>query len=152
MVDKVFNQLKDTDPSIPPYKVLAGVVMSNGIAINGSQVICVATGNDCIGGCHLSAKGEVLNDCHAVILARRGLISFLYDQLEIYGTQPEESVFEPSGNIDGPLPRRKLKDGILFHLYLSSPPCGDACLQKNDSTGLPSTLGALQMKVEGIDG
>ena len=36
-----------------------------------------------------------MNDSHAVVLARRGLVSFLYDQLENYGTHPEESVFEP---------------------------------------------------------
>ena len=141
--------MKEADPLIPAYKVLAGVVMSNGIAINGSQVICVATGNDCISGCHLSTKGEAVNDCHAVVLARRGLVSFLYDQLEKYGTQPEESVFEPAGNVDGLLPHRfKIKDGILFHFYVSSPPCGDACLTDER----PSSLGALQMKVEGIDG
>ena len=136
------------------YKVLAGIVMSSGIAINGSQVICFATGDDCINGRHLSVKGEAVNDCHAVVLARRGLVSFLYDQLEKYGAHPEESVFEPAGNFDGLPPRLKVKEDIRFHLYVTSPPCGDACLQSDPSGSFTSraVLGALQTKVEGVDG
>jgi len=93
LVFSVFHSLKVADPNIPPFKVLAGVVMSNGITINGCQVISIATWNDCINGCYLYTKGEAVNDSHAVVLARRGLVSFLYDQLEKYGTHPEESVF-----------------------------------------------------------
>ena len=146
--------MKEVDPLIPPYKVLAGVVMSDGIAINGSQVVCVATGNDSISGCYISMKGVTVNDCDAVVLARRGLVSFLYDQLEKYGTHPVESVFEPAGNFDGLPPRLKIKDDIRFHLYSTSTPCGDACLQSDSpgsSTGRP-VLGALQTKIEGVDG
>lgn len=42
--------------------------MSSGIAINGSQVICFATGDDdYISGRHLySLKGEAVNDLHAI--------------------------------------------------------------------------------------
>jgi len=144
------------DRSMLNYKVLAGIVMSSGIAINGSHVICFATGDDCISGRHLSLKGEAVNDCHAVILARRGLVSFLYDQLEQYRTQPEESVFEPAGNVDGFPLRLKIKEGILFHLYVSSTPSGDAWLSSNSSTHLNGEpvrlLGALQTKVEGVNG
>jgi len=130
--------------------------MSSGIAINGSQVICFATGDDCIGGCNLCPKGEAVNDCHAVVLARRGLVNFLYDQLEKYRTQPEESVFEPAGNDDGVPLRLKIKDGILFHLFVSSPPCGDACDARISSTPLIGRpvrpVGGLQTKVEGVRG
>ena len=89
-----------------------------------------------------------------MVLARRGLVSFLYDHLEKYGTNPEESVFEPAGNVDGLPLRLKIKAGILFHLYLSSPPCGDACLTPSTSlNGKPvRLLGGLQAKVEDLDG
>jgi len=156
LVEDAFQQSIKNDPSKSTYKVLAGIVMSSGIAINGSQVICFATGDECISGRHLSLKGEAVNDCHAVVLARRGLVSFLYDQLEKYRTQPEESVFEPAGNDDRLPLRLKIKDGILFHLYMTSPPCGDACLSSDSSTPLNGQpvrplLGGLQTKVEGID-
>lgn len=148
MVESAFQSVKDADPAnIPQYKALAGVVMSCGAAINGSQVISLATGSESISASNLSFKGDAINDCHSAILARRGLVSFLYDQLEKYGTQPEESIFEPAGNDDGPLPRLKVKEGILFHLYLSSAPCGDASGQKD-----PSSAGALQIKSQGFDG
>ncbi len=156
LVEDAFQQSIKSDRLKSTYKVLAGVVMSSGIAINGSQVICFATGDDCISGGHLSLKGEAINDCHAVVLARRGLVSFLYDQLEKYMTQPEDSVFEPAGNDDGLPLRFKIKDGILFHLYMTSPPCGEACLPIDSSKSLNGRpvrlLGGLQTKVEGVDG
>lgn len=87
------------------------------------EVVCVTTGSKVINGGCLSLEGSVLNDCHAEILARRALIHFLYDQIEAYASRPSESIFEQDKNGGQ---RLKLKDNILFHLYISSAPCGDA--------------------------
>ncbi len=69
--------------------------MSRGDAINGSKVVSLATGNRSIRGTNLSPVGEAMNDCHAEILVRRGLVSFLYDQIVKFGTNPIESILKP---------------------------------------------------------
>ncbi len=132
------------DPSVPDCKVLAGIVMSRGDAINGSKVISLATGTRSMRGTNLSPVGEAMNDCHAEILVRRGLVSFLYDQLEKFSTSPGESILEPVENQDQSSQLRlKVKKDVRFHLYSSSEPCGDASCSSYRQGG-----GALQSKRE----
>ena len=128
---------EEADTSIPGFKLLAGIVMSDGPVISGSRVISLGTGTKSISGSQLSLEGETVNDCHAEILARRGLVSFLYDQLENYSIHPEESIFEPARN-----GRLRLKNHILFHLYVNKAPCGSASEHGS----------SLRTKIEGIDG
>lgn len=126
--------MKNEEPSLSRYKVLAGVVMTRGPTADQSTVICVTTGSKCISGGQLSMEGETLNDCHAEVLARRGLVSYLYDQLNTYNTDPLESIFECIDN-DSIL---KLRNDVCFHLYVSSAPCGDARIfTLNDSLSSP---------------
>jgi len=115
--------MKDSESTLIRHKVLAGIVMTWGP--KGSQVVAIGTGSKCIGGGGLSLEGRALNDCHAEILARRGLVAFLYDQLSDFSSNPEWSIFEeaPAGSRDR---RLRLRDHIKFHLYVSSAPCGDA--------------------------
>jgi len=118
----MYNKLtKDEPPNIFRFKVLAGIVMTRGPSTDDATVVCVATGSKCISGSHLSMEGETVNDCHAEVLARRCLVSYLYDQVELY-TKSEDTIFEAS-DIGQLL---KLKDDIRFHLFISSAPCGDA--------------------------
>lgn len=148
--------MKDEQPSVSRYKVLAGVVMTVGPTADGATVICVTTGSKCINGGQLSMEGEALNDCHAEVLARRGLVSFLYDQLNTFNSNPSESIFERSnGN------SLKLKNDVLFHLYVSSAPCGDARIfTLNESLASPledlhpnrQGRGALRTKIESGEG
>lgn len=110
------------DGSLTPYKVLAGVVMTKNSSPNDGQVVSVATGTKCVKGENLSSEGKVLNDSHAEILAHRGLVRFLQDQLKEYANDPTKSIFESD---DGASPPLKLKRNIGFHIYISSAPCGD---------------------------
>ncbi|XP_072527696.1 double-stranded RNA-specific editase 1a isoform X1 [Salminus brasiliensis] len=126
LVVEKFSELTDNFTS--PHarrKVLAGVVMTTGTDVKDAQVICVSTGTKCINGEYMSDRGLALNDCHAEIITRRSLIRFLYSQLEYFlSNNPEDhgrSVFrqcEPHGY--------QLKEGVQFHLYISTSPCGDA--------------------------
>jgi double stranded RNA-specific editase B len=110
-----------------------------------------------INGGQLSMEGEALNDCHAEVLARRGLVSYLYDQLNIFNSNPSDSIFEsPSGSQN-----LKLKSDVLFHLYVSSAPCGDARIfTLNESLASPledlhpnrQGRGALRTKIESGEG
>jgi double stranded RNA-specific editase B len=101
-------------------------------------------------------EGETLNDCHAEVLARRGLVSYLYDQLNTFNSNPSDSIFESSGNQN-----LKLKSNVLFHLYVSSAPCGDARIfTLNESLASPledlhpnrQGRGALRTKIESGEG
>lgn len=82
------------------------------------------------------AEGSVLiRDCHAEILARRGFVRYLYDQLSSYNAHtptisPDIStcIFEPART--GILSRLKLKVGVTLHLYTSSQPCGNASIKR----------------------
>jgi len=123
-VKDVYNGLtKDEPPRIIGFKVLAGFVMTRGPSIEDASVVCVATGSQCISGGHLSMEGETINDCHAEILARRCLVSYFYDQVELCTKSgSEESIFQASDSSQ----LLKLKDDIRFHLFISSAPCGDA--------------------------
>lgn len=154
------NLVKNEQPNLSRYKVLAGIVMTRGPTADGATVICVTTGSKCISGGHLSMEGEALNDCHAEVLARRGLVSYLYDQLSFHEINAADSIFEPSSDPAGQH-KLKLKSTVLFHLYVSSAPCGDARIfTLNDTLASPledlhpnrQGRGALRTKIESGEG
>ncbi|XP_051007409.1 double-stranded RNA-specific editase B2 isoform X1 [Acomys russatus] len=109
------------------HKTLAGIVMTKGLDTKQAQVIVLSSGTKCISGEHISDQGLVVNDCHAEIVARRAFLHFLYTQLELHLSKhredPERSIFVhlKEGGY-------RLRENILFHLYVSTSPCGDARL------------------------
>ena len=74
----------------------------------------------------LSDKGgdgdRLVRDCHAEVLARRGLLRFLY--LELMGTS---SVYFQRETTTGLL---RCRDDVTWHLYTSSQPCGNASIKR----------------------
>ncbi|XP_015767401.1 PREDICTED: double-stranded RNA-specific editase 1-like [Acropora digitifera] len=86
----------------------------------------------CISGDSLRMDGTRVNDSHAEVVARRGLIRFFHHHIAILlnGSADEKSIFvqkERQGKI-------QLRDGVKFHLYVSTAPCGDAAVFVNEST------------------
>ncbi|KAJ8272479.1 hypothetical protein GJAV_G00089570 [Gymnothorax javanicus] len=127
VMEKYRELSENCAPLCARHKALAGIVMTRGLDIRQAEVVALSTGTKCISGEFLSDQGQVVNDCHAEIIARRALIRFFYSQLELLLTKEEDdrqrSIFV----------RRKdalygLRDGISFHMYISSSPCGDARL------------------------
>lgn len=148
MVSQKFTELMQNKPQHARRKVLAGIVQTRGAD---AELICVTTGNKnyyykrwifrsdfiillkffllyifvqgtkCVSGEHLSVSGGALNDCHAEVVARRCLCEYLYNQLELHlENRSKESILEATKK------GYKLKDGIQFHLYINTAPCGDA--------------------------
>nr|XP_046218680.1 double-stranded RNA-specific editase 1-like isoform X2 [Oncorhynchus gorbuscha] len=159
VVDK-FSELTDNFTS--PHarrKVLAGVVMTTGTDVKEAQVICVSTGTKCINGEYMSDRGLALNDCHAEIIARRSLIRYLYAQLEHFLSNKEEQQKSIFTRCD----KRgyRLRDNVLFHLYISTSPCGDARIFSPHEAGMEDqgdrhpnrkARGQLRTKIESGEG
>lgn len=85
----------------------------------------------CISGDQLRMDGSTVNDSHAEVIARRSLIKFFHYHLTILlsGKTEVKSIFvqkERQGKI-------QLRDGVKFHLYVSTAPCGDAAIFVNET-------------------
>ncbi|XP_044737580.1 double-stranded RNA-specific editase Adar [Chrysoperla carnea] len=155
-----FNELVGQDSMHSKRKVIAGIVQTQGYAIDKAKLISVATGTKCISGEYMSVHGSVVNDTHAEIVARRCLLDYLYTQLEnlceLGGKKPS-SIFEPRASGGGYV----LKNDIKFHLYINTAPCGDArifspheltsseCVDKHPNR---KARGLLRTKIESGEG
>uniref|UniRef100_A0A182KH29 A to I editase domain-containing protein n=1 Tax=Anopheles christyi TaxID=43041 RepID=A0A182KH29_9DIPT len=197
LVIEKFNEVMKGSDVYSRRKVLAGFVMTHGYDVKTARVISLATGTKCVSGEHMSVTGSVINDSHAEIIARRGLMDFFYSQLDLLCQQTasvtaEESsvsapahdhnmpavVVSPGQEADPNAPDRQarqeiifnkpgdgtnlytLKDGIYFHLYINTAPCGDARVfspHENDSMDVDKhpnrkARGQLRTKVESGEG
>ncbi|XP_062537383.1 double-stranded RNA-specific editase Adar isoform X2 [Armigeres subalbatus] len=180
LVIEKFNEVMKGNDVYSRRKVLAGIVMTQGYDAKSAKVISLATGTKCVSGEHMSVTGSVINDSHAEIIARRGLLDFFYSQLDLHCRRqtskpstnpslcngndvesseqtPESSVFVAPAD-ESTLYR--LKDGIHFHLYINTAPCGDARVfspHENDNMDVDKhpnrkARGQLRTKVESGEG
>lgn len=87
------------------------------------DVVALGTGSKCIGKSKMSMSGDILNDSHAEVMARRGFLRYLYHQiLKMYQTGSSEVFKCLSGS------KCVFKDNITFHFFTSHTPCGDASI------------------------
>jgi len=118
--------------------------------IDSAEVICLATGTQCLSGNYLSLSGESLHDCHAEILARRCLMRYLYKQL-FECVNKKQSIFIANENYS----KFKLMDDIGIILFTNTEPCGDGSICTNINVENPtnhSNCGSLRSKFKKDDG
>ena len=121
-VQQTYSQLaKDLVIAQPGRKVVAGFVMTTPTG-NTPTVVSIGTGTRCVEGDKLSLEGVVVHDSHAEVVARRSLLRFFYRQLQSYFSGRSDTIFVPSSSEEGKL---TVHDGVEFHLYISTAPCGD---------------------------
>lgn len=130
---------------------------------NELRVVALGTGTKCLGRLRMSSNGDVVNDSHAEVIARRALIRFLYSEIEhlnkIYlrssGYQEHtsqgtlNSIFELASS-DGKCLKYKMQPGVQLHFYVSQPPCGDACIVSPSFLMRHTGLVNLQLSVQNL--
>ena len=105
--------------------MLASIVIKREVAYGNSRlcIVSLGAGSKAIDGKSLSEQGDRVHDCHAEVLARRGMLRFLYAQLEkIKNGCQHQSIFVKYEGSEV----YTIRDGVSFHLFISKPPCGDA--------------------------
>ena len=116
-------------PQLHEYTTLASVVLSfeeedpTNQSLNRAdfQILVISTGTKCLPAKDRCLVGTSLNDCHAEVLARRLLLSWLYNEMEVAITDGSEVLMETDDYF-------QIRHGCKFHLVICSPPCGDAAI------------------------
>ncbi|KAI4364740.1 hypothetical protein MLD38_020795 [Melastoma candidum] len=132
------------------------------------EVVAIGTGTKCVGGSSRSCRGDVVNDSHAEIIARRALMRYFYSEIQRLKNSipkcgngdagvaeistcggcstvlnsPIEMVLEDAGK-----GRYRMRSGWKLHLYISQLPCGLASGTLSSSSVSDEGLG----KGEGND-
>uniref|UniRef100_A0A3B3SF82 Adenosine deaminase RNA specific B2 (inactive) n=1 Tax=Paramormyrops kingsleyae TaxID=1676925 RepID=A0A3B3SF82_9TELE len=140
-------------PTHARHKALAGIIMTRGLDLRQAQVIAISTGTKCLSGEYISEQGLAVHDCHAEVIARRAFLRFLYAQLELFLSK-NRADWEQSIFIRHKEASFRLRENILFHMYISTSPCGDARLNSpyEISTDRKKPHGKLRAKVETGEG
>ncbi|KAI8334074.1 adenosine deaminase/editase [Choanephora cucurbitarum] len=102
-----------------------------------AQVISIGTGLKCLPFSKLCKTGDVLNDSHAEIIARRGFIKYLLDQALTNQKKEDQEgpfVFDSQSQV------WKQHADYSFHMYISQSPCGDASMSALADIQTPASL------------
>ncbi|NXI35618.1 ADAT1 deaminase, partial [Galbula dea] len=88
------------------------------------EVVAMGTGTKCIGQNKMRKTGDILNDSHAEIVAKRSFQRYLLHQMWLAASHQQCSIFVP-GTEPG---KWKLKPNTIFVFFSSHTPCGDASI------------------------
>ena len=84
------------------------------------KVISLGTGTKCLPANRLSPKGEIVNDSHAEVLARRSAVLWFLE--EIQRICSDDAYRSPWLDICSDA-RYALREGVKLNLYISTVPC-----------------------------
>lgn len=117
----LFNRLPKTGKPVEKEWTVLSCIVRYDRRTENHQVVSLGTGSKCIGASKMSAVGSVLNDSHAEVVARRGFLLYIYDNID-RAMENEQSIFTQEDNMF------KLNENIEFIFYSSQLPCGDASI------------------------
>ena len=100
--------------------VVAGVVMTRSDRF--AKFVSVGMGKNFIRKENLTCDGTQVLDCHAEVLAKRGLKRYILQQI-LSAKHGEESIATDLGGC-----KYAIDSDVKFHLYVSKAPCGGAAL------------------------
>ena len=84
------------------------------------KVISLATGSKCLPKSRLPPRGDTLHDSHAEVLARRGAVRWLYEEIRRCCAGGDTSEWIQRRASSG---KYALNDGVELHMYISTIPC-----------------------------
>lgn len=107
----------------PPqqFTVLAAFVLQDPANADALKVVSLGTGSKCLPGARLQHGGDALHDSHAEVLARRGAVRWLLEEVERTCSGGEESRWIEE--IPYESRRFRLRPGVRVWLYVSTLPC-----------------------------
>ncbi|XP_048829616.1 tRNA-specific adenosine deaminase 1 [Brienomyrus brachyistius] len=88
------------------------------------EVVSLATGTKCIGQSSMSPRGDILNDSHAEVVARRGFVRYLTEQLRRAVSGEKSEIFVPADEKG----KWRIHGKESFVFFCSHTPCGDASI------------------------
>ncbi|KAI5124777.1 hypothetical protein M0805_005411 [Coniferiporia weirii] len=107
------------------YTVLAAFVLDRDCAE--TKVVSLATGSKCLPTARYPPHGDALHDSHAEVLARRGLMRWLHDEVRRAAVAADGAgslwIVRASPHGGG---KWMLRPDVALHMYVSTVPCGDA--------------------------
>jgi len=128
--DKFRNLPKQGKPTEKQWTVLSGFVL---VKIVGEEeqikIVTLATGTKCLDGSTRlkSNPGTLIHDSHAEILARRGFILWLVDEMILAREGLSKFIFKVGED------KYDLVNGWKILMLTTHPPCGDATIFVKDS-------------------
>ncbi|XP_038111123.1 tRNA-specific adenosine deaminase 1 [Culex quinquefasciatus] len=145
-----FNSLPKTGKPKAEYEwsILSAIVLVDAAKAGDPTVVSLGTGTKCLGADQLSEKGDILNDSHAEVMARRGFLRFLMQQMTS-ALKNGTSIFE----LNSESRKFSCKSGISFHFFTTHSPCGDASIysETSRSSDEPSPK-RVKLSAEGMTG
>ncbi|XP_047510074.1 tRNA-specific adenosine deaminase 1 [Pieris napi] len=122
---QLFNSISKTGkPLENEWTVLSCIIQYDAVS-SIHKVVALGTGSKCIGASKMSHLGNILNDSHAEVIARRGFLLYLYKNIQLC-LEGKDSIFEKVET------QCKLKENVEFLFYSSQFPCGDASIIRKD--------------------
>ncbi|NXY83972.1 ADAT1 deaminase, partial [Alcedo cyanopectus] len=88
------------------------------------EVVAMGTGTKCIGQNKMRKTGDILNDSHAEVVAKRSFQRYLLHQMWLATSHQQCSIFIRGTEVG----KWKLKPNIVFVFFCSHTPCGDASI------------------------
>ena len=101
------------------YTVLASFFLTCSETTN-IKVISLGTGTKCLPANRLSPKGEIVNDSHAEVLARRSAVLWFLEEIQRICSVGAYCSPWLDVNSDA---RYALREGVKLNLYISTVPC-----------------------------
>lgn len=118
-----FRSLPKTGmPTTSEWTVLSAILVHNSID-DQFNVVSLGTGTKCIPRNSLDSTGYLVNDSHAEVLARRGMLRFLLSEMcKCHDTESKILSYSEADR------KFILNPHISFHFFSTHPPCGDGSI------------------------
>lgn len=117
-INKFKSLPKTGKPSSNEWTVLSSILKYNR-QTDLLEVVAIGTGTKCLGKDYvLSGSGEIINDSHAEVMARRGFLRYILDSIK----KRKNFIFDNESQ------KIRLDPTITFHFFTTHPPCGDASI------------------------